>query len=235
MANQLYLEDSYAKSCMANVVSVNDNSVVLDNTIFYAVGGGQPSDTGKILCGNEEYKVVSVKKDGGNIVHEVDKEGLKKGDNVECFVDWDRRYRLMRSHTSAHVVSGIVHRETGCRITGNQLETDKIRIDFELEDFNVDVMKKYVDMSNEIINQKLPVEISVVHRSVADNDPSLTKLAKGLPDQVQELRIVDIKGFDKQPCGGTHIKNTSEIGMIEMIKCDNKGKNNRRLYYKLVN
>ena len=125
----LYYFDAYLKEFEAEVLEVDGKYIVLDKTAFYATGGGQPCDTGKIIS-KEEYNVVSVGKVDGKISHEVDKEGLKTGDRVKGVIDWDRRYKLMRMHTAAHIISSLIHNKTGALITGNQLDTDKTRVDY---------------------------------------------------------------------------------------------------------
>jgi len=231
----LYFEDSYLKEFDANVVSVKDGKfIVLDKTAFYPNGGGQPFDTGIIKRGEEEFKVIFVGKFSGVISHEVDKEGLKEGDSVCCVLDWDRRYKLMRSHTAAHIVSAVLHNDMGALITGNQLDVDKVRIDFNTETYDVEQLKKLIEEANEVIDKDLELKVYYISREEAENDPAFTKLAKGLPMGIDELRVVEIEGFDKQADGGTHVRSTKEVGKLEFIKAENKGKSNRRVYFKLL-
>jgi misacylated tRNA(Ala) deacylase len=233
MKNLLYLEDSYLKEFDAEVIEANGRYIILDKTAFYPNSGGQLFDTGIIKRDNEEFNVVYVGKFNGKISHEVDKEGLKKGDKVKCKINWERRYKLMRSHTSAHIISQIIHQETSALITGNQLKLDENRVDFSVDEYNPDDMQKYIDMANEIIEKDLPVSKEYITREEAEKRPELARLAKGLPDGVKEIRLVKIGDFDIQADGGTHVKSTKEIGKIILIKCKNKGKNNRRLYFKI--
>ena len=145
MAIVLYLEDSYLKECDSTVISVKDRKfVVLNQTMFYPKGGGQPWDTGIIMKGNEKYNVVYVRKFSGEISHEVDKKGLKRGDKVHFILNWVRRYKLMRSHTAAHVFASLLCSETGALITGNQIGEDKVRFDFSLEKFDRELLKKFI-------------------------------------------------------------------------------------------
>ncbi len=229
------MDDSYIKEFEAEVISVTDDKyVVLDKTAFYPNGGGQPYDTGKILKDDEEFEVVYVGKFNNKISHEVDKPGLKPGDKIKGIINWERRYKLMRSHTAAHIISAVMHDMFNAKITGNQLSTEKIRIDFSLEDFDREKIMMAINKANEIIKSDLPVSISYMAREEALKDPSMVKLANAMPPAVSTLRIISIGDFDKQADGGTHVHSTKEVGMIELIKAENKGKNNRRVYLRLV-
>jgi misacylated tRNA(Ala) deacylase len=231
----LFLEDSYLKECDAAVVSVKDGKyVVLDQTIFYPKGGGQPWDTGKIIGGDEVFNTVYVGKFSGEISHKVDRTGLGEGDQVHCVLNWERRYKLMRSHTAAHVFASLLCKGTGALITGNQLEEDKIRFDFSLEKFDREILKKYIDKSNELFRKDIPVKWYVLPREEALRIPGVIKMAEALPPDIPDLRIVEIVGVDKQADGGTHVKNLREVGQIRFLKAQNKGKHNRRVYFKLV-
>lgn len=230
MTEPLYLRDHYLKEFEANVIKVDNKSIILDKTAFYPQGGGQPSDFGIIKRGNEEFKVVFVKKTSEGISHELNKEGLKKGERVLGIIDWQRRYSLMKAHTAAHIISEVIHKETQAFITGNQLDENKVRIDFSLEDFNKEKMQDYVNKANEIIKQNLPIGIDFKTREEAFKIPQISKLAMGLPESIKEVRLVSIGNFDLQADAGTHVRSTKEIGKLEFIKAENKGKNNRRLY-----
>jgi Ser-tRNA(Ala) deacylase AlaX len=233
MTKLLYLEDCYLKEFDAEVISVQKNLVELDQTAFYPVGGGQPNDRGKIIFGNEEFNVLNVFKEQGKVFHQLDKEGLSKGCKVHCSIDWGRRYKLMRMHTAAHVLSEIFYRETGALITGNQLDLDVSHIDYSLESFDRAKIIECFEKANEIVKKDLPVKIYFLKREEAMKIPKITKLANVLPPNLPELRIVEIVGFDLQADGGTHVKSLSEIGEIVFEKAVNKGKNNRRVYYSL--
>ena len=233
MTELIYMNDCYAKEFDTTVTKVDGKFVVLDKTAFYPQGGGQPTDTGKLVKDGEEYKVVFAKKMGNEVSHEVDKEGLKEGDAVHCVLDWDKRHVLMRMHTAAHILSEIFNKETGALITGNQLNVNKSRIDFNLENFDREKINDYIAKANEIVQKDLPIKIYTLPREEAMKIPTVTKLANVLPPAVKELRIVEIEGFDIQADGGTHVKSTKEVGEIEAVSAENKGKNNRRVYFKL--
>jgi len=235
MSRLLYLEDSYLKECEAAVASVKEGKyVVLDQTIFYPKGGGQPWDTGKIFKGSEAYDVVYVGKFSGEVSHEVDHAGLKDGDKVHCALNWERRYKLMRSHTAAHLFASLLCTGTGALVTGNQLEEDKVRFDFSLEKFDREILEEYIGKANECFGKDIPVKWYELPREEALKIPGVIKMAEAFPPDVARLRIVEIVGLDKQADGGTHVKNLKEVGQIRLLKTENKGKFNRRVYFTLV-
>ena len=235
MTDALYMEDCYLGEFEATVTSVKDGKfITLDKTAFYPTSGGQPYDTGTIIrkSDNKEFKLLFCGKFEGEISHQVE-EGLNVGDEIIGKIDWDRRYKLMRSHTAAHIISSVLYRDAGALITGNQLETDKSRIDFSLDEFDKDKLAEYVTKANDIVAKNMPLKIYTLPRSDAEKLPEITKLAAGLPQGIENLRIVEIDGYDVQADGGTHVKSTKEVGTITLLKCENKGKNNRRMYFSL--
>jgi misacylated tRNA(Ala) deacylase len=234
MARALYLEDSYLRECDATVVSVRDDEfVVLDQTVFYPKGGGQPHDTGRMLRNGEVFGVVFAGKFSGEISHDVDRAGLRAGDRVHCVLDWERRYKLMRSHTAAHVFASALCNGTGALVTGNQLEVDKVRFDFSLERFEPQVLGEYVAKANELFRTDTPVKWYELPRDEALSIPGVVKMAEAFPPNIPRLRIVEIVGVDRQADGGTHVRSLREVGQIEVLKTENKGKNNRRVYFTL--
>lgn len=228
----LYLQDCYMKTFEATVSSVKDGKfIVLDKTAFYPNAGGQPYDTGIMKKGDETYTVVFVGKFGEGISHEVDKEGLEVGDTVQCTIDWERRYRLMRMHTAAHVLSRVIYEETGAHTSGNQLGTEKSRIDFTLETFDKEKVKGWIEKANSLIEKNPQVKKSFMSREDALAIPGFAGPSPHLMQGFDTLRVVDITDVDAQPCGGTHIDTLGEIGTITFIKSENKGKQNRRIYF----
>ena len=234
LTKALYLEDSYLRECDATVVKVTDGRyIVLDQTVFYPKGGGQLWDTGKMIRGDDVFNVIYVGKFGGEISHEVDREGLRVGDRVHCVIDWDRRYKFMRSHTAAHVFASLICNETGALVTGNQIEEDKVRFDFSLERLDRELIMRYVEKANELFKKDIPVIWYELPREEALKIPGIIKMAEAFPPDVPSLRIVEIVGVDKQADGGTHVRNLREVGRIRLLKLESKGKLNKRVYFTL--
>lgn len=229
----LYFDDSYLKEFETSIASVDGTNVVLEQTAFYPASGGQPNDTGKLVKDGKEFVVVDVRKKNGQIVHVVNEQGLQKGDKVKGVVDWERRYKLMRLHTAAHVLSAIVNKMTGALVGGKQLNLDKSRIDFTIEQFDPNAIQQFADAANKTIAEGAEVSTYFLPRDEAMKIPGMVRLVNKLPPSVPELRVVEIKNVDKQACGGTHVKNIKEIGNIRVLKTENKGKAHRRMYYTL--
>ncbi|MBT3720081.1 alanyl-tRNA editing protein [archaeon] len=233
MTKALYMDNSYLKEFEAKISSVKDKFIILDQTAFFPKGGGLEWDTGKIIrkSDNQEFKVVYVGKFNGEISHEVDILGLKQGDEIKCFIDWERRYKLMRYHTGTHVLCGIFSREYNLLVTGNQLTTEKGRVDLNMETMDLKLVKEAFSKANDIIKKDLDVEIYYKSMEEAKKDPTLFKLAIGFPHDIKKLRIVDIVNFDAQADGGCHVKSLKEIGKLVFKEAVNKGKQNRRIYF----
>jgi Ser-tRNA(Ala) deacylase AlaX len=230
MAGELYLHDSYAQEMQAVVHDVIDERfIVLDKTVFYAQGGGQPGDVGSLRCGTELFRVLNTTKKEGKILHEVDRPGIQVGEHVHGAIDWDRRHKLMRYHTAAHILSAVVHKHGGALITGNQISEEKLRIDFSLEAYDPLRMQHYVAEANRLIATNQDVHVRFMERDEALKLPGVVKLAGALPPNIPELRIVTIGDIDEQADGGTHVRNTKEIGELSFAGVENKGKANRRL------
>jgi Ser-tRNA(Ala) deacylase AlaX len=229
MTRKLFWEDAYAKEFDATVSSVEGNQVVLDQTAFNPRGGGLLGDIGTL---NGVKVLDTIKAGGDSIAHVLETAGsLVVGNSVHGVLDWNRRHRIMRMHTSAHLLSAIFHKETGALITGNQIEPDKSRIDFSLDDFDREKMLVYCSQANEAIAKDPPVKTYFMRREEALKIPGITKLASVMPPDVRDLRIVEIEGYDLQADGGVHVKNLGEVGKIEPLKFENKGKSNRRMYF----
>lgn len=228
----IYLEDSYQRGFDATVQFVSGDRINLDQTAFYPQSGGQPSDLGRLYRGGDVFDIIHVEPSDGQVVHNLNKEGLRPGDQVHGEINWERRYKFMRSHTACHILSAVILRETYAKITGNQIDLEHSRVDFSLESFDKAKMNEYVQMANQIIKENRSIKTRILPKADAMAIPNLMRLAMEVPDR-DEIRIVEIENIDIQACGGTHVKNTGEIKEIKMIKSENKGKSNRRIYFSL--
>ena len=228
MTELLFLRDAYLRECISTVVEVRDNAVVLDKTIFYYTGGGQPHDTG-VLGGNV---VVDVRKDGDDVLHFlIDGAALPSvGDVVECSLDWDRRHRLMRTHTAMHVLCGVIWNEWKVPVTGGNMEPLSARMDFELPEVPEGFAQRVEQLVNDAVAADYPIKVSFLPRDTAVEDEDLIRTKVSLiPANVKEIRVVDIVGLDKQADGGTHVASTRDVGTVRVVKMENKGKGFRRL------
>ncbi len=233
MTEMLWFNDCYLREWDATVTSANGTEIEFDRTAFFPEGGGNPCDLGKILCNGSEYDVISVRKEGGRIIHKLDNEGVKQGDKVHCVIDWNRRYKVMKMHTAMHLISSVFNKESGVLITGNQISPEKSRMDFNLDNFDRSLIEKLFIKANTISNEGHKIKIYFMKREEALKIPGMVKLAGALPPSVDNLRIVEIEGVDTQADGGCHVANTREIGEMKIIKMENKGKSNRRVEFVL--
>lgn len=238
MTKLLYLRDCYQKESTAKVVAVceHDGNVLveLDRTIFYPTGGGQPDDKGTFTCGDVVYEVTDVYKFKDKVFHVVDKVGLKAGDDVLCKIDWERRYRHMRMHTAAHLISDLIERDANTKVSGNQLGLDKSRIDFTLEDFDREFLQFFEGKANELIEKGAPIKKFFASREEAEKIPGVFTLLKGFAHDIDTIRLVDIDGVKISACGGTHLDNLTEIKGVKFLKFENKGKQRRRIVFTLT-
>ncbi|MDG6914348.1 MAG: alanyl-tRNA editing protein [Nitrososphaerota archaeon] len=230
MTERIFWQDAYVREFDARVESVDERGVRLDRTAFNPRGGGLVSDVGRL----DGAEVVEVTKEEEAIYHVLEPgRTVRQGDQVHGAIDWDRRHRVMRMHTTAHILSAVVNREAGALITGNQIAPVESRIDFSLEAFDRERLADYVKTANEAAASGAEVRSFFMKREEALRTPGFVKLAGALPPEVDELRIVEIGEIDTQADGGVHVKDTSEIGEIVVNRIENKGKSNRRLYFSL--
>jgi len=228
VTRRLFWEDMYAKEFDARVVSVSGARVALDQTAFNPRGGGLVSDIGAL----DGRRVLEVVKEGEEIYHVLEtQDAMAVGEQVHGVLDWDRRYRIMKMHTAAHILSSVVNTETGALITGNQISPDESRVDFDLESFDRSKMSYYIDKVNQAVARELEVKTFFMKREEALATPGFVKLANAMPPSLDMLRIVQIGDVDTQADGGVHVRNTREIGKVQGLRADNKGKSNRRLYF----
>ena len=233
MTELLYMDNSYLKEFEAKVLEVLGDEVVLDRTAFYPRGGGLPEDTGVIVKGQERYLVDRVRKEGDKVFHHIAFKGLREGDMVRGIIDWERRYTIMRMHTGLHALASVFNRKTGALITGNQVGTDVSRLDVNIEKFDRMLIEEVFSETNGELSKNRNVKIYYLSREEAFKIPGIVKLAEAMPPNIERLRIVEIEGLDVQADGGPHVSNTREVGLLKLVKLENKGKNNRRVYFSL--
>jgi misacylated tRNA(Ala) deacylase len=235
MTELLHLSDSYLRDFEATVRAVVQDGVVLDRTAFYPQGGGQPSDTG-ILRDQEdrEHVVRKVEKAKGQVVHRLEGGPPAVGSKVQGTIDWDHRYKLMRTHTALHILCGVIWRDYGASVTGGNMQPLKARMDFELESMSAEFSAQVEAKINEEVAAARPVGTRILPREEAFQIPDLIRTKINLlPDGIQEVRVVEIEGLDLQADGGTHVANTSEVGHIRVTGHESKGRINKRLRIEL--
>jgi misacylated tRNA(Ala) deacylase len=228
------IDGNYIKEFDSIVIKNKDNYVCLDETAFYPLGGGQPSDTGILKWDDKQSKVKEVLKKGNFIEHILEGEIPPVGKKVHAIIDWDRRFGHMKMHTAQHILSGIIFDEYGARTVGNQIHADYSRVDFSPANFTDEDLEKIKNKFNEIVKQNLPIKIYEEERESLEKrvDQQRANLDL-LPKFITKLRIVEVEGFDICPCAGTHVRNTSEIPQIDKIRKESKGKDTTRIIYSL--
>jgi misacylated tRNA(Ala) deacylase len=232
MTERIYSTDQYASTMDAHVVDVDpdDGRVLLDRTVFYPGGGGQPPDTGELVLGDDRLAVVRVAADDRGVWHWVEGALPPTGTRLRGEVDWDRRYRLMRTHTAMHALCGVVWNRFASPVTGGNMEPGVGRLDFELPDWDPEDRDPIEEELNRQLQAGRPVEIDFLPREEADRDPSLIRTKVSLlPASLREVRVVDIVGLDRQADGGTHVASTREVGRVRIAKVESKGKGFRRI------
>ncbi len=229
--DRIYLSEAEQREFTALVVDVNDEGAIgLDQTCFYPTGGGQPHDTGFFRWHGGECAVTDVKGRGPIVYHTVDGDVPEPGTLMVGVVDWDRRHKLMRTHTALHILCGVIWNEWGTSVTGGNMEPLTARMDFEFDPLPDGFADQVTDLVNAEIAADRPIEVSFLPRDVALADDDLIRTKVNLiPESVTEIRVVEIVGLDKQADGGTHVASTGEVGRFEVVKTESKGKGNKRL------
>lgn len=226
MTEELFREDSYLKSVEATVLAVTDEGVVLDRTIFYPSGGGQPGDTGVLTCAAGPLRIADTQKGEGGILHVLEEGSVAPnvGDRVTTELDWDRRHKHMRMHTALHLLCSLVDGD----VNGGQVGEVKSRLDFNIpESPDKEALNAAL---NALISQDHAVSMSWITDAELDAQPDLVRTMSVQPPRGSgRIRIIDVIGVDLQPCGGTHVLSTGEIGRMRIGKIENKGKQNRRI------
>jgi misacylated tRNA(Ala) deacylase len=235
---QLAYTDAYARSVESRVASVETGEttqLVLDRTVFYPGGGGQPSDRGLILraADGRSWTVRAARKAGGEIVHELEPDGgdpPAAGDAVWVDLDWARRLALMRTHTALHALCGVVWRDYGALVTGGNMEPGSGRMDFEFERMSGDLVDAIEAKVNAELAAARDVRVAVLPRAEAFAIPDLIRTKVNLlPEGIEEIRTIEIVGLDLQADGGTHVANTREVGSIRVTGYESKGRINKRI------
>ena len=233
----LYHQNSFTYECTAKVVAVEGDEVALDATVFYPGGGGQMADRG-VICWDHQQSianVIAMNKRNEIVWHTLDSIPPAVGSEVVGTIDWDFRYRMMRTHTALHILCGIIWKEFGVQVTGGQMYPDRARMDFSMENLDRERITYIEQKVNEAIQADHPIRVYTLPREKAFEIPDLVRTRINLlPPEIEEIRIVEIVGLDLQADGGTHVNHTSEVGGIKITKTENKGRINKRLEIVLV-
>lgn len=235
MTDLLYQTDSYTKEFDAKVTSVlpTERAVVLDRTTFYPGGGGQPCDFGTLTVEGVTYPVSKAKKQGEDVMHVLggDEPMPAEGASAHGALDWARRYELMRTHTALHILCGTVFRDYGALVTGGEMEPGKGRLDFEFETMRGELVREIEAAINKEAARGREIRVQILPREEAFQIPDLIRTKINLlPPGIAHVRTVEIVGLDLQADGGTHVRNTSEVGTIRVVDYKSKGAINKRIY-----
>jgi misacylated tRNA(Ala) deacylase len=225
--------DAYARQTDAVVVAVDPeaNAVLLDRTVFYPGGGGQPADTGLLVgASGESWRVSGARKRGDDVWHAVDGEPPAPDSRVSAELDWERRYRLMRTHSALHVLCGVVWRDHGASVTGGNMEPLSGRMDFEFETMAGELVADIERRVNVEVSADREIRVAILPREEAFAIPDLIRTKVNLlPEGIAEVRTIEIVGLDLQADGGTHVARTSEIGRVRVTGYESKGRINKRI------
>tara|TARA_B100000579_G_C22768756_1_gene822888 strand:+ start:134 stop:865 length:732 start_codon:yes stop_codon:yes gene_type:complete len=233
MTEQIYNSDAYQKEIQSEIIYIGEDYLILDKTIFFPGGGGQPNDLGHLSFNNERFEVVKVKWQDGQITHFIDNNECKKfsiGDSVKCVIDWERRHKLMRTHTSLHILCGVIWRDYKASVTGGNMEPLKGRMDFEFPSLSAELTKEIEEKINLEVQKDRKISVDFLPRKEAFEIPDLIRTKVNLlPESLKIIRTINIEGLDLQADGGTHVSSTSEVGYISITGHESKGKINKRL------
>lgn len=239
MSDQICYADAYARTMSATVERVERTEdgttaiILLDRTVFYPGGGGQPADRGTLTCADGRVlEVTTAKKLGPEIGHHLAAgvEPPQPGEQVTVEIDWERRHLLMRTHTALHALSGVIWRDYGAPVTGGNMEPGNGRLDFELERMSAELATEIEARLNEELAKELPIVVRVLPRAEAFAIPDLIRTKVNLlPEGIEEIRTIEIVGLDLQADGGTHVANTREVGPVKVAGYESKGKINKRI------
>ncbi|MCL4375214.1 alanyl-tRNA editing protein [Candidatus Marsarchaeota archaeon] len=238
MSEKIYWKDPYIKEFDARIERLRENELILDRTAFYPGGGGQPFDTGRIIAEGKEYHITEARKSGDDVIHIASSNiNSEEGAVVKGYIDWRKRYSYMRYHTAIHIISGVIENGYAESFSkGGQIYEDKARIDWDMPMLNRELAEKIISTSNSVVSESHRVLAKNILREEALKIPNLSRTEPGreLIQRLEEVRIVEIEGFDMQADGGTHVSNTKEVGTIKLSKFENKGSHNKRIEFVLV-
>ena len=238
MTKLLYQTDAYLKefSSVITSVDVETRVVVLDQSAFYPGGGGQPCDFGTLEVAGVTYPVEKVKKQGDDVLHFLGGTEPLPAPNsaAKGTLDWVRRHQLMRTHTALHILCGTVFRDYGAKVTGGDMDPLKGRMDFEFENMRGDLVKAIETATNLEVQQGREIRVNILPRDEAFQIPDLIRTKINLlPPDIKQIRTVEIVGLDLQADGGTHVRNSSEVGTIKVVDYKSKGAINKRIYIEI--
>ena len=226
----IYLKDSYTKSFEEKILLVEGDKIITQDSSFYDQSGGQPGDKGVLEINDKKFNVINTVKHELGIAHVVDSENLNLSGQIKGHIDWDHRYRLMKMHTTMHLMCAALP----YYVTGGSIGLEKSRIDFDLgeETFEFETLNKII---NEFIQQSHSISYQWITNDELDQKPELVRTLSVKPPRTNDkIRLVKIGDIDLQPCGGTHVANTNEIGEFKFIKYESKGKMNKRVQFTLI-
>lgn len=230
MTTLLYHTHAYLPEVHATVTRADGKKVVLDQTVFYAQGGGQPADQGLLMWLDGQAKVVDARREGADVWHHLDGIAPEEDTRVHGVLDWDRRYALMRAHTALHILCGVIWRDYQAPVTGGSMEPGSARMDFELERMTTGFATEIEARVNAEIAADREIQVRILPRAEAFAIPDLIRTKINLlPAGIEQVRVVEIVGLDLQADGGTHVRSTKEVGKVRVVGHESKGRVNKRL------
>jgi misacylated tRNA(Ala) deacylase len=226
----LYQVDAYCRRFPATVTAATGEGVQLDRSAFYPGGGGQPHDRGTVTDGARTWSLTGARSAAGEVWYELDGAAPPVGTELECELDWERRYALMRTHTALHILCAVVWRDWGAKVTGANMEPLRGRMDFEFEHLSGEFVRELEERVNREVEAARPTRVDFLPREQADRDPDLIRNKVSLlAPAIRVVRVVGIDGLDLQADGGTHVADTSEVGPIALPSYKSKGRINKRV------
>ena len=236
MTELIYQTDSYVKEFEATVTAHDQasNAVILNRTAFYPGGGGQPADHGVLIFDGRAFPVTRVRKAGENVLHLIEGALPPVGAAMQGQIDWDHRYKLMRTHTAMHILCAVAWRDYGVQVTGSDMESLKGRMDFEFEDMRQELVREIEQKINAEVQASRETRVAILPREQAFQIPDLIRTKINLlPKGITQVRTLEIIGLDLQADGGTHVRNTKEVGTLRVVDYKSKGKINKRIYFEV--